>query len=63
LKDYVVDKTVIVITHRIFTGWDFDQIIVLQAGRIVEQGVHADLMQANARYAQLYRHQNEENIH
>lgn len=63
LKDYVVGKTVIVITHRIFTGWDFDQIIVLQAGCIVEQGVHATLMQSNGRYAQLYRHQNEAQSH
>ena len=62
LQHYVVGKTVIVITHRIFTGWDFDQIIVLEEGRIVEQGVHADLMQTNARYAQLYRHQNEEHL-
>lgn len=62
LQHYVVGKTVIVITHRIFTGWDFDQIIVLEDGCIVEQGVHAELMQTNARYAQLYRHQNEEHI-
>ena len=45
LKNYLVDKTVIVITHRIFSGWDFDKIIVLQDGAIAEQGIHNELMQ------------------
>ncbi|MDI9320690.1 MAG: ABC transporter ATP-binding protein [Phycisphaerales bacterium] len=62
LKNYLVDKTVIVITHRIFSGWDFDQIIVLQDGTIVEQGVHDTLMQTHGRYAKLYRHQTEESL-
>ena len=60
LKNYLVDKTVIVITHRIFSGWDFDKIIVLQDGGIAEQGMHAELMQQEGRYAKLYRHQTEE---
>ena len=62
LKNYLVDKTVIVITHRIFSGWDFDQIIVLQDGTIAEQGVHSDLMKQDGRYAKLYRHQTEESL-
>jgi ATP-binding cassette subfamily B protein len=60
LKNYLVDKTVIVITHRIFLGWDFDQIIVLQDGTIAEQGIHSELMKQNGRYAKLYHHQTEE---
>jgi ATP-binding cassette subfamily B protein len=60
LKNYLINKTVIVITHRIFSGWDFDKIIVLQDGNITEQGVHQELMQQNGRYAKLYRHQTEE---
>ncbi len=60
LKNYLEEKTVIVITHRIFSGWDFDQIIVLQDGSIAEQGLHAELMEQNGRYAKLYRHQTEE---
>lgn len=59
LKEYLVGKTVIVITHRIFTGWEFDQIIVMQDGAIAEQGKHEVLMAANGRYAKLYRHQTE----
>lgn len=62
LKNYVLDKTVIVITHRIFSGWDFDKIIVLQDGNIVEEGTHETLLQANARYAKLHRHQTQESI-
>jgi ATP-binding cassette subfamily B multidrug efflux pump len=62
LKNYLVDKTVIVITHRIFSGWDFDKIMVLQDGALAEQGVHHELMQQNGRYAKLYRHQTEETL-
>ncbi|MCB9044704.1 MAG: ABC transporter ATP-binding protein [Chitinophagales bacterium] len=59
LKSYIRDKTTIVITHRIFTGWDFDKIIVLDDGHIAEQGTHEQLMALNNRYAKLYKHQTE----
>jgi ATP-binding cassette subfamily B protein len=59
LRGYLRDKTTIVITHRIFTSWTFDQIVVLDNGTIAEQGTHASLMALGGKYAKLYRHQTE----
>ena len=57
LQDFLKGKTTFVITHRIFTSWTFDQIIILDNGSIAEQGTHDELMALNGRYAKLYRHQ------
>ncbi|MBA3827861.1 MAG: ABC transporter ATP-binding protein [Taibaiella sp.] len=59
LESYTEDKTAIIITHRIFTSWTFDQIILMDNGAIAEQGTHAELMAREGRYAKLYRHQTE----
>jgi ATP-binding cassette, subfamily B, multidrug efflux pump len=54
------DKTVIFITHRIFAVMDFDEILVLDEGRIAERGSHAALMQQKSIYYELYQLQQAE---
>ena len=60
LYRYLQNKSAIIITHRIFSLFEFDKIIVMEEGKIIEQGTHRTLMQANGAYAQLYRQQQEE---
>jgi ATP-binding cassette subfamily B multidrug efflux pump len=50
-------KTVIAIAHRLSTIARLDRLIVLDHGKIVEQGTHSELLQRNGLYAALWEHQ------
>ncbi len=54
LRRLLHGRTALVIAHRLSTIKGADSIVVLQAGRIVEQGTHAELLQRNGEYASLY---------
>lgn len=57
LKQVFPDKTVILISHRISTLQNADHILVLQEGRITQQGNHSQLIQQEGLYAQIHRKQ------
>ncbi len=54
------DRTTIVIAHRLSTIENADQIVVMDQGRIVEQGTHTELMQLHGAYYQLHQRNFEE---
>jgi ATP-binding cassette subfamily B protein len=60
LKDVAEAHTTLVIAHRLSTIVDADRILVMQAGRIVEQGSHSVLLAQRGLYADLWRIQQEE---
>jgi ATP-binding cassette subfamily B protein len=57
LNSFLIDKTALIITHRIFSLLNFDKIIVLENGTIVEQGTHDQLLNLNGYYAEMYNRQ------
>jgi ATP-binding cassette subfamily B multidrug efflux pump len=50
-------KTVVAIAHRLSTIAAMDRLVVMDQGRIVEQGTHAQLLASGGLYARLWAHQ------
>jgi ATP-binding cassette subfamily B protein len=57
LKGTLVQRTAVIISHRVSTVKDADNIIVIEEGRIAEQGTHDSLVQEGGIYAELYERQ------
>jgi ATP-binding cassette subfamily B multidrug efflux pump len=57
LQGLMQGKTVIAIAHRLSTIARMDRLVVLDAGRIVEEGTHAELLRLGGHYEKLWRHQ------
>ena len=54
LLAYCKDKTTIIVSHRVSSAKNADQIIILEEGKIIEQGTHNQLLDNNGYYKQLY---------
>jgi len=63
LREVAEHHTTLAIAHRLSTIIDADQILVMQDGRIIETGVHQELLEKGGAYARLWRLQQEESRH
>jgi ATP-binding cassette subfamily B protein len=54
LKNIAQHKTALVIAHRLSTVVDAHEILVMEAGRIIERGTHAQLLAKSGRYAEMW---------
>ncbi len=60
LETNLANKTTIIITHRIYSLLHFDKIIVIQDGKVSEEGTHQELLGQKGYYAELYEQQKPE---
>jgi ATP-binding cassette subfamily B multidrug efflux pump len=59
-EEQLADKTAIIITHRIYSLLEFDKILVLDQGRIIQEGTHKELIRKEGYYRELYEKQRAE---
>src|SRR3546814_4240617 len=57
LREVSAERTTLIIAHRLSTVIHADEILVLEQGRVVERGRHADLLLADGQYAAMWRRQ------
>lgn len=62
LASYLENKTSIVITHRIFSLLHFDKIIVLEQGKMIEEGRHEELLKKKGVYYSMFLRQQQEDL-
>ncbi len=60
LNSYLEGRTAVIITHRIFSLIQFDKIVVMNEGKIVEMGTHSELLAKNGLYKSMYQRQQEQ---
>jgi ATP-binding cassette, subfamily B, heavy metal transporter len=59
LKEVSKNRTTLVIAHRLSTVVDADEILVLDAGRVIEKGTHTELLEKHGSYAEMWERQQE----
>jgi ATP-binding cassette subfamily B protein len=59
LRQFFHNKTVVIVAHRLSTIKDADKIVVMEHGKIVEEGAHTDLLYNDGAYSRLIRNQTE----
>ena len=59
IRELMRGRTTLIITHRLVGLEDADEILVLQAGRVIERGRHADLLKAGGLYRRMWNLQNQ----
>jgi ATP-binding cassette subfamily B protein len=57
LQAFFKDRTVVIVAHRLSTVKNADKIIVLENGKIIEEGNHKDLTQRKGKYYELVKNQ------
>jgi ATP-binding cassette subfamily B protein len=57
IQKYHQDRTTVVVSHRISTIRNANDILVLDHGRVIEQGSHDELLAKNGSYAEMHRKQ------
>jgi ABC-type multidrug transport system fused ATPase/permease subunit len=63
LAKLLVGRTTLIIAHRLSTVRRADRLIVMDRGRIVEEGTHAELLELGGLYARLYQRQFRDESH